>query len=219
LAAARTKCGGSAAIVDSEYSFDPDYAKRLGVDLSRTVVARPRTHAEGYDMLEMLLNDPRFQMVVVDSVPALHSTSPNDGHFETTLQLRLPEWTRLTAVNRKLLILVNHVEFEDPRPLFGDPLQSRGGPALRHFISTSLRLTHVGHINGGLNGDIGSRIRITAQKSRTFSGRRGIDVPFLFGRGFGEADDPQTLANLRRYDESRYLPSLDSQMYTAANAG
>ena len=37
------KLGGTAALIDAEHAFDPDYAKRLGLNVDDLVVCQPET--------------------------------------------------------------------------------------------------------------------------------------------------------------------------------
>jgi recombination protein RecA len=60
------------AIIDTEHTFNPEWASKLGVDVDRMFIAQPDTYAEKiYQMIEYLLSSGKYSIVALDSVAGL----------------------------------------------------------------------------------------------------------------------------------------------------
>lgn len=68
--AAAQRCG-LAALIDADKRFDPEYARRVGVDLDALFIARPDDGAVALEIVDALVRSAAFDHVAVDSVPAL----------------------------------------------------------------------------------------------------------------------------------------------------
>ena len=59
-------------IIDIEQSFNPNWAKKLGVDIDNLFFSQPDTYAEKVlDMIDMLIGTGRFSIIGLDSVAGL----------------------------------------------------------------------------------------------------------------------------------------------------
>jgi recombination protein RecA len=56
-----------AVLVDYEYSFDPRYAAKLGVDIKNLIIYQPDNQESGYDMIINLLEEQICSVIVIDS--------------------------------------------------------------------------------------------------------------------------------------------------------
>ena len=65
------KNGGVCAFVDAEHALDPQYAKKLGVDLDELLISQPDTGEQALEITDTLVRSGAVSMVVVDSVAAL----------------------------------------------------------------------------------------------------------------------------------------------------
>ena len=65
------KKGGVCAFVDAEHALDPQYAKKLGVDLDELLISQPDTGEQALEITDTLVRSGAVSMVVVDSVAAL----------------------------------------------------------------------------------------------------------------------------------------------------
>src|ERR1700694_5830060 len=63
--------GGVAALIDVDMGFDPEYARRIGIDLNSLFIARPDDGAMALEIVDALVRSTAFDIVAVDSVPAL----------------------------------------------------------------------------------------------------------------------------------------------------
>ena len=59
------------AWIDTEKKFDPDWAHKLGMDLDRTVVIKPRTGEHAVDVIEAMARAMEIKGIVLDSIPSL----------------------------------------------------------------------------------------------------------------------------------------------------
>ena len=65
------RAGGIAAFVDAEHALDPDYAKKLGVDIDSLLVSQPDTGEQALEIADTLIRSGALDVVVIDSVAAL----------------------------------------------------------------------------------------------------------------------------------------------------
>jgi len=62
---------GMVGFVDTEKKFDPMWAAKLGVDLDRIVVVKPRTGEHAVDIIEGMVKSIEIKAVALDSIPSL----------------------------------------------------------------------------------------------------------------------------------------------------
>src|ERR1035437_1349203 len=65
------KKGGTCAFVDAEHAMDPDYAKRIGVDVDNLLISQPDSGEQALQIVETLVKSGTIDVIVVDSVAAL----------------------------------------------------------------------------------------------------------------------------------------------------
>src|SRR3989338_11386293 len=65
------KQGGIAAFVYAEHAMDPDYARKVGVNIDELFISQPDTGEQALEIVETLVRSNAIDVVVVDSVAAL----------------------------------------------------------------------------------------------------------------------------------------------------
>lgn len=65
------KTGGVAAFVDAEHALDPEYAKKIGVDIDNLLISQPDTGEQALEIVETLVRSNAVDVIVIDSVAAL----------------------------------------------------------------------------------------------------------------------------------------------------
>ena len=75
------KRGGVAAFVDAEHALDPDYARRIGVNINDLFISQPDTGEQALDIVETLVRSNAIDVVVVDSVAALTPRAEIEGEM------------------------------------------------------------------------------------------------------------------------------------------
>ena len=75
------KLGHICGFVDVEHAIDPEYAKRLGVDVDNLYVSQPDTGEQALEVAEGLISSGTMKVVVVDSVAALVPRAEIEGEM------------------------------------------------------------------------------------------------------------------------------------------
>ncbi len=148
--------GGQVAYVDQALYFDPDYAHRCGLDLSRLLVGTPHDLRESLAMTEALVHSGGLSALVFDALGFLW-TDAESAHFLAATLNRLP----VTLSRSGTALLVLH---ESP---IGSTL-GREGPALSalaHHAAVQLQVVRERWIHS--HKDIrGYEARVEIQKNR-----------------------------------------------------
>src|SRR6201986_3249992 len=63
--------GGIAAFIDVEHALDPQYAKKLGVDVDNLLVSQPDYGEQALEITAQLIASGQIDVLVLDSVAAL----------------------------------------------------------------------------------------------------------------------------------------------------
>ena len=75
------KRGGLAAFIDVEHALDPQYAKKLGVNLDDLLVSQPSSGEEALRICETLVRSNALDVIVLDSVAALVTKQELEGEI------------------------------------------------------------------------------------------------------------------------------------------
>ena len=73
--------GGLAAFIDVEHALDPQYARKLGVNLDDLLVSQPSSGEEALQICEALVRSNAIDVVVLDSVAALVTRQELEGEI------------------------------------------------------------------------------------------------------------------------------------------
>ena len=65
------KKGGTAAFIDAEHAFDPNYAKKIGVDTDTLIISQPDNGEQALEIVDSLVRSGAIDIIVIDSVAAL----------------------------------------------------------------------------------------------------------------------------------------------------
>ena len=167
------KAGGVAAFIDAEHALDPQYAKKIGVNLDDLIVSQPNSGEEALTICEQLVKSGALDVVVVDSVAALTPQAEIDGNMGDShmgLQARLMSQAmrKLTGVlnqTKTLCIFTNQVR-EKIGVMFGNPETTPGGKALKFYASCRLQVQRIGAIKNTAGQVVGNRTRVKVVKNK-----------------------------------------------------
>jgi recombination protein RecA len=84
--------GGICAFVDAEHAMDPQYARRIGVNIEDLLVSQPDHGEQALEIAELLVRSGALDVVAVDSVAALTPKAEIEGEMGDShvgLQARL----------------------------------------------------------------------------------------------------------------------------------
>ena len=112
--------GGICAFVDAEHAMDPDYARKLGVNIDNLLISQPNTGEQALEITESLVRSGKIDVIVVDSVAAL---TPKDeiegdkGTHQVGKQARLMSQAlrKLTAIvdkSKTIVIFINQIRMQ-----------------------------------------------------------------------------------------------------------
>ena len=212
------KKGGVCAFVDAEHALDPQYAKKLGVDLDELLISQPDTGEQALEITDTLVRSGAVSMVVVDSVAALTPKSELEGDMGDSnvgVQARLMSQAmrKLTgSINRSncMVIFINQIRMKIG-VMFGSPETTTGGNALKFYSSVRLDIRRIGSVKEG-DEVMGNETRVKVVKNKVSPPFKQAEFQIMYGQGINQEGEILDYGNkLGLVDKSGAFYKLDGE--------
>jgi recombination protein RecA len=218
IVAEAQKKGGVCAYIDAEHAMDPDYTKKLGVNINNLLISQPDNGEEALEIVESLVRTGKIDVIVVDSVAALTPKDEIEGdmgayHVGKQARLMSQALRKLTAIvarSKTVVIFINQIRMQIG-VMFGNPETTPGGKALKFYTSVRLDIRKIAQIKKG-EEVVGSRTRVKVVKNKVAAPFKQTEFDIIYNEGISKEGEMMALGEKFKIIEK----SGNSYFYTSS---
>jgi recombination protein RecA len=192
IVAEAQKRGGICAYIDAEHAMDPEYAKRIGVNIDELLISQPESGEQGLEIVESLVRTNKMDVIVIDSVAALTPRDEIEGdmgaqHMGKQARLMSQALRKLTAIvakSKTVVIFINQIRMQIG-VMFGSPETTPGGKALKFYTSVRLDIRRIAQIKKG-DEVMGGRVRVKVVKNKVAAPFKQTEFDLMYNEGISQ---------------------------------
>ncbi len=220
IVAEAQKKGGVCAYIDAEHAMDPDYTKKLGVNINDLLISQPDNGEQALEIVESLVRTGKIDVVVVDSVAALTPKDEIEGdmgayHVGKQARLMSQALRKLTAIvarSKTVVIFINQIRMQIG-VMFGNPETTPGGKALKFYTSVRLDIRKIAQIKKG-EEIVGSRTRVKIVKNKVAAPFKQTEFDIIYNEGISREGELMALGERFKIIEKTgnsyfHIPSVE----------